>query len=156
VKAHIIRPYAAFRVAAHYGCHALRPSEITGFDDPVAPVLFDDLVATTGAESMDWPEKLACCGGPVYPVNETLSMTLAGKKLAAAGRAEAHAITTACPFCQLQFERFRRDDTGLGALENGVLSIVYPQLLGFAMGLDPDMLGIKAGHRQVLERFSGT
>lgn len=156
VKAHITRPYTAFRVAPHYGCHALRPSEITGFDDPVAPVVFDDLVATTGAQSVDWPEKLACCGGPIYPVNETLAMDLAKKKLTGAAQAEAHVITTACPFCQLQFERLRRDDNGLKVSKNGVSSIVYPQLLGFAMGLDPERLGIGARCRQVLERFIGT
>ena len=53
------------KIATHYGCHALRPSKVTQFDDPVAPKIFDELVKATGAQSVDWHEKLNCCGAPL-------------------------------------------------------------------------------------------
>jgi heterodisulfide reductase subunit B len=37
---------------------------VTQFDDPVAPTLFDELVKATGAKSVEWSEKLNCCGAP--------------------------------------------------------------------------------------------
>jgi len=76
----ITRPFENLKIATHYGCHALRPSEITQFDDPVNPTLFDDLVTLTGAESIDWEKRLDCCGAPLTGVNDDLSMDLMEKK----------------------------------------------------------------------------
>ena len=56
----ITKPFTELKIATHYGCHALRPSEITCFDDPVNPTLFDELVALTGAESIIWEARLEC------------------------------------------------------------------------------------------------
>ena len=89
LKEKIIRPFKGVNIATHYGCHALRPSDITEFDNPVAPVLFDELVAATGAVSIDWPLKLECCGAPLLGVNDTLSMDLTEKKLTDGIRAGA-------------------------------------------------------------------
>ncbi|MBW2644940.1 MAG: disulfide reductase, partial [Deltaproteobacteria bacterium] len=96
--------YKGLRIATHYGCHALRPSDITGFDDPVAPTLFDELVEITGAESIDWTSKLECCGAPLTGVNDGLSIDLTKKKLTDGKKAGAHYLCTACPFCHIQFD----------------------------------------------------
>jgi heterodisulfide reductase subunit B len=138
IKKSITRPYQDLRIATHYGCHALRPSDIVGFDDPVTPTIFDDLVTITGAQSIDWTEKLACCGAPLHDVNKTLSVDLTQKKMASAKQSAAHYLTTACPFCQIQFETV----SGEGPPDTQVPSIVYPQLLGLAMGLDEHALGM--------------
>jgi len=45
LQSKITTQYKDFKIATHYGCHALRPSKITRFDDPVAPSVFDKLVA---------------------------------------------------------------------------------------------------------------
>ena len=42
-------PLEHLNVAAHYGCHALRPAEVTAFDSPTAPRIFEELIAVTGA-----------------------------------------------------------------------------------------------------------
>ncbi len=52
IKEKVTRPYENLKIATHYGCHALRPSNIVQFDDPVAPTIFDQLVEVTGAESV--------------------------------------------------------------------------------------------------------
>ncbi|MGD9187237.1 MAG: disulfide reductase, partial [Desulfobacteraceae bacterium] len=41
-------PLTNLRVAAHYGCHALRPANITGFDNPLTPTIFERLIEATG------------------------------------------------------------------------------------------------------------
>ncbi|MFC1495758.1 CoB--CoM heterodisulfide reductase iron-sulfur subunit B family protein, partial [Thermodesulfobacteriota bacterium] len=81
LKAEISRPYKGLKIAAHNGCHALRPSAITQFDDPVSPTLFDTLVELTGASSVDWNRKLECCGSHAMGINDDLSMDLTKKKL---------------------------------------------------------------------------
>ncbi len=154
IKEKITRPYKNLKVAVHYGCHALRPSKIVQFDDPVAPTLFDELVNITGAQSIDWPSKLECCGAPLLGVNNELSFNLTEKKLAGAKKGGAHYLTNACPFCQIQFDTFQKRIAGKPGTDHQVPSILYPQLLGLCMGLDKDTLGL--GSNIEIENFLAT
>ncbi|RLA93938.1 MAG: disulfide reductase, partial [Deltaproteobacteria bacterium] len=77
----VTKRFDGLNIATHYGCHALRPSKIVEFDDPVKPSLFEKLVELTGAKSIDWKAKLDCCGAPLLGVNDELSMRLMQKKL---------------------------------------------------------------------------
>jgi heterodisulfide reductase subunit B2 len=138
LKEKCIKLFNELKIATHYGCHALRPSEITGFDDPVAPVIFDQLVSVTGAKSLDWPLKLECCGAPMLGVNDALSMSLTRKKRDDARQAGADYLCVACPYCQMQFDRVQQ----MTKTDNYLPSIVYPQLLGLAMGIDGRDLGL--------------
>ena len=72
IKEKISNGFKKLKVAAHHGCHALRPSDVMQFDDPVAPVLFDELINVTGAESVDWSMKTECCGAPLLGINDDL------------------------------------------------------------------------------------
>jgi heterodisulfide reductase subunit B len=155
IRQKIIRSYEDLKVATHYGCHALRPSKIVQFDDPVAPTLMDELVNVTGAQSIDWPNKLECCGGPLLEINNELSFDLTEKKLAGAKRGGAYYLTTACPFCQIQFETFQKQIAGEPGTIHQVPSILYPQLLGICMGLDKDTLGLDSNHIEI-ENFLAT
>jgi heterodisulfide reductase subunit B len=141
LKNNISRQYKNFKIATHYGCHALRPSKITRFDDPVAPTIFDKLVEVTGAKSVDWNRKLECCGAPVLGVNDDLSMNLTRKKLEDAKKVNADYLCSACPYCHLQFDVVQK----MIISQNGndpLASVLYPQLLGLSMGLDEKILGI--------------
>ncbi len=141
LKNNISRQYKEFKIATHYGCHALRPSKITQFDDPIAPTIFDKLVEVTGAKSVDWTSKLECCGAPVLGVNDDLSMRLTKKKLADGIKADAEYLCSACPYCHLQFDTVQKTMV----TQNGndpLASILYPQLLGLSMGIDEKTLGI--------------
>lgn len=143
LKSKISAVYKDLRIATHYGCHALRPSRITRFDDPVAPTLFDELVEITGAESIDWPSRLECCGAPLTGINDSLSMDLTKKKLTDGKKAGAHYLCTACPFCHLQFDTVQKMMVSSNGNEEHLASILYSQLLGLCMGIDKETLGIK-------------
>jgi heterodisulfide reductase subunit B len=141
LKSNISRQYKDIKIATHYGCHALRPSKITEFDDPVAPSMFDKLVQVTGAKSVDWTRKLECCGAPVLGFNDDLSMNLTGKKISSGKKAGADFLCSACPYCHLQFDTVQKmmvSKNGSDALG----SVLYPQLLGLCMGIDENTLGI--------------
>ncbi|OQX63271.1 MAG: disulfide reductase [Desulfococcus sp. 4484_242] len=137
---------SGLKVAAHYGCHALRPSRITGFDDPIAPSLFDELIRITGAESVGWSEKLNCCGAPLTGVNDPISSELTRNKIRSGIAAGAHCLCTACPYCQLQFDQVQRRLLSEGRLEKALPSILYPQLLGLCMGIRGEDLGLKQNY----------
>ena len=138
----ITRPFKNLKIATHYGCHALRPSEITQFDDPVNPTLFDDLVTLTGAENIPWEKRLDCCGAPLTGVNDDLSMDLTGKKLANAKQSGADFLCDACSYCHIQFDTVQGIMNTATGTNNSLPAILYPQLLGLSMGIDGDTLGL--------------
>ena len=142
LKEKVARLFKGLKIASHYGCHALRPSDITEFDNPVAPVLLDELVSVTGAQSIHWPLKLECCGAPLLGVNDSLSMDLTGKKLADGKRAGADFLCVACPYCQMQFDRVQQMMASRGDAVPCLPSVVFPQLLGLALGISGDALGM--------------
>jgi len=155
IKEKVTRPYENLKIATHYGCHALRPSNIVQFDDPVAPTIFDQLVEVTGAESVDWPARLDCCGGPLLGTNDELSFDFTEKKLADAKKAGAHYVTTGCVFCQIQFDSVQKSmETDRGS-NHRVPSILYPQLLGLCMDINKDALGLDRNQIDItgVERF---
>ena len=142
IKEKITRPFKDLKIATHYGCHALRPSEITQFDDPVNPTLFDKLVESTGAESINWEKRLDCCGAPLTGVNDDLSMDLMEKKLANAKQSGADFLCDACSYCHIQFDTVQGMINNKTGNNNLLPPILYPQLLGLSLGIDGDTLGL--------------
>jgi heterodisulfide reductase subunit B2 len=142
IKEKITQPFQGLKIATHYGCHALRPSEIVQFDDPVNPTLFDHLVELTGAESIYWEKRLDCCGAPLTGVNDDLSMDLTKKKILDAGQSGAQYICDACSYCHLQFDTVQKMIYPEGGENHRLPAILYPQLLGLSMGIDRDTLGL--------------
>ena len=132
----VTAPLHGLKVACHYGCHALRPGNITHFDDPLAPTIFERMVEATGATPVPWELRLECCGYPLRGRDERISDLLMGKKLAGARASGADILATACTYCQMQFggENVRRPGT--------IPAVLYSQLLGLALGLAPDGLGL--------------
>lgn len=134
--------YKNLNIAVHYGCHALRPSAVTEFDDPVNPGLFDELVTLTGAVSIDWEKRLDCCGAPLLGSNDELSMDLTRKKIESGVAAGADYLCSACPWCQIQFDTVQEAMISDNRCETSIPSILYPQLLGLSMGIRKKNLGI--------------
>jgi len=142
IAAKVRRPYKGLKIAPHYGCHALRPSKVTRFDDPLAPSIFEKLIDLTGAQSVQWNKRLECCGNPLWEKNSSLSVALMNQKLADAKLSGANYLCVACTYCQIQFDAVQH----LQAAQNGnglkLASILYPQLLGMSLGCDAATLGL--------------
>jgi heterodisulfide reductase subunit B len=137
ITAAVRAPRAGLRVAAQYGCHALRPANVTGFDNPLAPTIFETLIRATGATPVDWPRRLDCCGDPLHEANAPLSEQLTRVKIADARECGAKVVCTACPHCHLRF-----DAAQAGAAGPPLRILLYPQLLGLALGLSEQCLGM--------------
>jgi len=145
------------KVAVHYGCHLIRPSKIVQFDNPELPRKVDELVELTGAESIEYQEKLKCCGAPVLAVNEKLALELTKQKLLSAKEAGAHCIVTTCPFCGIQFDLFQLKVEDLIKESIELPMLFLPQLLGLSLGIEPKLLGLEL-HRvpfEIIEQIIG-
>lgn len=142
IKQTVTRPFEQPRVAVHYGCHALRPSRITGFDNPEHPQKFDRLVEATGAVSVGLKKKIQCCGNPLWEKNSELSMLFAQKRINDARGAGAQYLCVACTYCQIQFDTVQKIMISQERISDPLPSILYPQLLGLCMGFSAQELGM--------------
>ena len=143
IAAQIRHPYDGLKVAAHYGCQALRPSKIMNFDNPFDPTIFENLVEITGAETVDWRRRLDCCGNPVWEINNRLSLDLMQKKLSDSRQAGAHYLCAACTHCQIQFDTNQKTEAAQQGLNDNLASILFPQLMGLSLGLPEADLGLE-------------
>jgi len=143
IKGKMATTFEGLKIATHYGCHALRPSQVVGFDNPVAPSLFDQLVEATGAESMEWPMKLECCGAPLWGINDQLSMDLTLKKLNDGKKSGADYVCAACPYCHIQFDKVQKLILSQRNVNHALPSVLYTQLLGLTLGIDRKVLGLE-------------
>ncbi len=148
IKEKIVEPLSKLKIAPHYGCHYLKPSEIyTGFDNPIRPKTLDELITVTGAEAVNYENKKQCCGGGILAIEEATSMKMAADKLEHIRKAGADAMVLQCPFCSIMYDEYQSTILRAKGEEEETPQIpvlYYPQLLGLAMGLDPkNELGLK-------------
>ena len=142
IKEKVVRRYTDVKIATHYGCHALRPSDVVMFDDPVNPELFDKLVEVTGAKSVYWQSRLDCCGAPLFGINDELSMDLTKQKIINATESGADYLCDSCTYCHMQFDNVQQMmiDSGHDG-RHALPAVLYTQLLGLSLGIDKETLG---------------
>ena len=142
IKQHITRPFDGMKIAAHPGCHMLRPSSSIFFDDPNKPKKFDALVEALGAKSIEYGTKMLCCGGNLNTADESEGATaLARLKLLEVAK-KADAISLTCPSCFMQYDSRQYLMQKSGEKLN-IPIIYYPELLGLAMGFTEEELGME-------------
>lgn len=142
IKELVTNPLEGVKVACHYGCHALRPSNVTGFDDPLAPTVFERILRAVGAETVEWDLRLECCGHPLRGRDDVISASLMRKKLDDALGAGADVVGTACTYCQIQFDHERDELHPKDSLRDAPPAVLVSQLVGRALGLDREELGM--------------
>ena len=142
IKGTVIKPLKHLKVAPHYGCHILKPSDEVQFDDPEDPKLLDSLIEATGAECVEYMEEKLCCGAPVMGVDEKLALKIVREKLKSIKKVSADVVTTVCQFCHLHYDinQFRIEEEFSEKYQIPILH--YTQLLGLAQGFSPDELGL--------------
>lgn len=143
LKQNVSKPLSNLKVAPFYGCHALRPSEFLKLDDPERPRILENLIEALGAKSVEYRDKLKCCGGLLRGYSDELALDLAREKLANTAKADADCITTLCPFCfvaldigQMQVKSKFNETYDMPALH-------YSELLALALGIDPKELALE-------------
>lgn len=143
LKNAIQKPLTNLKVAEHNGCHVLRPKEYMGFDDPEDPKMLKNLIEVTGAKCLDYMDETQCCGAPIAGVNEKIPLQLSGAKLSNIQAVGAQALITICPFCHMMFDTNQLRMERMFNKTFGIPVLHYPQLLGIAMGIDPQELALK-------------
>lgn len=161
IRKNLVNMVSDLNLSVIHGCHVLRPREITSFDDSFVPRITDELLAATGAKSLDWRGKLECCGAALAGLNNDLATTLLNEKVDGALEAGAQFITPVCSYCHLQFDTTQPAVRGTQDSQQVLPVLLLPQLLGLCLGIDEKVLGIEqnttidAGHIETLTSLLG-
>ena len=142
IKKAVTKPLRGLKVASHVGCQIIRYSDLGRVDDSENPKKLDELICALGAEVVDYPEKLDCCGAALMRSHPDSALSLAGSKLKAIQSLPVHGLVVSCPDCQLMFDAKQKEaGTTVGAKLN-VPVVYYTQLLGLALGIEEKKLGL--------------
>ncbi len=144
LKASVNRDLSDLEFASHYGCHYLKPSEFYGgFDAAEDPKSLDMLVSAAGASPADYENKRQCCGGGLLAIDEQISLQMSRDKLEHIKESGADAINLVCPFCSVMYDDSQRRIERTFGAEYSIPVLYYPQILGLAVGLEPEELGLR-------------
>ena len=139
-----VRNRIELRLAAHPGCHYVKPTEAFGdFDDPEDPVTYNALIEAIGAVPIPYKNKMECCGGAILGINMDIALRIAKDKLEHVKKANADAMVVVCPFCDVMYEQNQKKIEKDYQIELKIPVVYYPQLLGLALGIPVDELGFK-------------
>ncbi|WP_312470678.1 CoB--CoM heterodisulfide reductase iron-sulfur subunit B family protein [Neobacillus sp.] len=143
LKKKVKRPLTGLKVANFYGCHILMPPNIMGFENHMNPQSMEMVASVLGAESVDFDQRLACCGfHAVFPAEKEV-MDLTGRNCLSPKSSGADCIVTPCPLCQMQLDAYQ-PDAQKGFSEDITMPILHlPQLIGLALGFSPEELAIQ-------------
>jgi len=149
IKKHVKNPLKDFKVATHYGCHLIRPSEIGRPVDSENPQKMEKVLEALGAECSYYPEKLDCCGAPIDANLPESALTKTGQKLQAVQDHGFNSLVDVCPWCHKMFDarQTKAGETVATKLEVPVLYLT--QLVGLAFGLKKEKLGLQLNNSPV-------
>jgi len=140
VKESVKNPLEGLRVAIHYGCHLLKPSQVMKVDDPNHPTILEHLVEAVGAEPIEHNEKLLCCGKAC--MHDEMPKEMVRDIVQSILSMEVDCMGLICPTC---FDEYDLGQMLLSRKYNKTFNlpvIYYFQLLGLAQGLSPHDVGL--------------
>ncbi|MDX2254955.1 MAG: CoB--CoM heterodisulfide reductase iron-sulfur subunit B family protein [Pseudanabaenaceae cyanobacterium bins.39] len=150
------RSLANLNCAAFYGCYLLRAQTEHRFDDPFQPESLETIFRTLGATPIYYDGRAQCCGWPISSYAPKESFSMAGRHLTAAIAAGADCIVTPCPLCHLNLDSRQPEVEQVIGSKLGIPILHLPQLIGLAIGLAPEDLGLDrhvVSTRSVLQKL---
>ena len=142
IEGYVKNPLEGLRVAAHYGCHFIKPSEVYGFDSVENPHSLGELVDATGAKSIRYRDYNYCCGGTIVGIDKDSAYAIARQKLDSITEVGADCMVLGCPFCAAMYDTNQRMIERTFETQYKLPVLYYTQLLGLSMGFDTKELGL--------------
>ena len=139
----VTKPLSELKVVCYYGCLLTRPSKVMQFDECEYPMAMDDLLRSFGIETLDWSYKTECCGGALAMTRTDVVLKLTHDILEEAKAVGANAIAVACPLCHVNLDTRQVEVEQEYGVQYGLPVFYFTQLMGLAMGVAGDKLGLK-------------
>ncbi len=129
------------KIATHYGCHLIRPSELGRPDDSENPQKIENILKALGAKPEYYPQKLDCCGGLLNANDAESALTKTGEKLKSVQNLGFDCFVDTCPWCHRQYDQRQEKAGGTVAAKLEVPVVYLTQLIGMSMDISKDELG---------------
>jgi succinate dehydrogenase / fumarate reductase cytochrome b subunit len=141
------KPLEDFNIAPYYGCHNIRPTEITtqndNADNPYNPNSLDDLIVALKGVNVEYESKNSCCGFHGELQAPTTANKLSGKVLLDAKDNNADWMVTPCPLCHLRMDTQQSNIQKQMQRDIDMPVLHLPQMIGLALGIDAKELGLE-------------
>jgi heterodisulfide reductase subunit B len=141
IQRNVVRPLQGLRVAPYYGCMILRPDFDHRFNYPEYPAQLDQILGVLGAEVIDFPMKLDCCGGHMTQISKPVALELIRRLIHAAAEYKADMLVTLCPMCQLNLDAYQAEMNHYFHTDYHIAITYFTQLIGLAFGKEAKELG---------------
>jgi len=144
LKTLVRNPLTDLRVGPFYGCYIVRPTDRLDINraQPRDEYL-GQVIEALGGTVIDYAGSHKCCGFPIITMNKKASLEQAGRHLGDAVDAEADCLVTPCPLCHLNLDLQQPMAAKQVKRELNMPVLHLPQLVGLALGLSPDDLGLQ-------------
>jgi len=143
-------PLSGLKVAPYYGCTLLRPKDVA-IDHPDNPQVLHRFLEALGAEVIDFPGAIECCGTYQVLGNPDAALSVSYNILKDAAGHGAEALALACPLCD--YNLGRKQDAMMGKFEGMKEVPVYyfTQLLAIALGVGGEELHLELNRQSSQE-----
>lgn len=156
LKSMVTKPLSDFNIAPFYGCHNIRPATTQGAangkEDPYNPTSMERTIEAIGGKAVEYAAKNKCCGFHVDLQAPHTSTKLTATALADAMDNNADMVVTPCPLCHLNMDIKQKHASKELGRDIHVPILHLPQVIGLALGLSADELGLK--HNIVKPEFA--
>jgi succinate dehydrogenase / fumarate reductase cytochrome b subunit len=143
VSRRVVRPLTDLRVGPFYGCYIVRPTDRLGIDESHPRDRYlHMLIEALGGTVVEYAGQHKCCGFPIITMNKDASLKQAARHLGDAIDAQADCLVSPCPLCHLNLDLQQPLAVKYGGRDLGMPVLHLPQLLGLALGVDVNDLGL--------------
>ena len=135
IEGKIKKPLKGLKVSPYYGCTLLRPKE-AAIDDPESPQLLAKLLTAMGAEVVDFPYNIECCGS-YLTVNKVDFVAQRTKEIV--GQAQslgAELLMQSCPLCDFNLSGRQKEAQKQFSDFKPMPTLYFTQLLALSLGLN--------------------
>lgn len=140
LKKMVKNPLTDMKIMPYYGCMLLRPREVS-IDDAEEPIILTELLNTLGAEVVDNPFKIECCGSYHTVEHKELVSKRAHRITSFAIERGSDAIVLSCPLCRFNLDVRGKESEKLFKGYKQIPVYYYTQLIAVALGLDSKCCG---------------
>ena len=145
LEAAVTKPMEGFNIAPFYGCHNIRPADTHSGDreNPYKPSSMEKVITAIGANPVEYASKNKCCGFHADLQSSKAAKHMTGNAIADAEDNGADMIVTPCPLCHLNMDVQQKNAGKAIGRELNTPVLHLPQVIGLALGLAPQELGLE-------------
>jgi heterodisulfide reductase subunit B len=139
IRGRVKKPLEGLTVAPYYGCQTVRP--YSPFDDGQRPTSMLPLLEALGVKVHRHSREASCCGTSLLMTKPEVGLTMVGSVLEACEGADC--IVTVCPMCHMNLDAYQDKVSRLLGRKVQIPVLYLPQLIGLALGLPEEKLGLR-------------